>query len=76
MTKVHRVVLLIVDHDKLGTESIKSVIENQHYPNHCISPSVMEIDTRDVEWHDRHPLNLDGEDRQAFEELFKRGDVR
>lgn len=56
--KVHRVVLTVIDFDGIGADSIRDVIENARYPNRCINPSVMSIDTRDCgEWHDGHPLN-------------------
>jgi hypothetical protein len=68
--KVHAVMLFIVDHDNLGADEIQEVLENQRYPNHCIRPSVMRIDTREVEWTDQHPLNVTRTMRSAFEELF------
>jgi hypothetical protein len=57
MTKVYRVELLIVDHDSIGIEGIKSAIENARYPNRCIAPAVMMHESQDVEWSDEHPLN-------------------
>lgn len=45
---VHRVVLLIVDHDGVGPSGIADVLENANYPNDCIRPDVMQIDTRAV----------------------------
>lgn len=41
--QVHKVTLTIIDFDDLGSEEIKEVIENTHYPNRCISPDVFEI---------------------------------
>ncbi len=70
--KVHAVTLLIVDHDDIGEGEIRSVIENQSYPNDCIGPRVMRVDTRTVEWTDQHPLNVTRTMRSAFEELFSR----
>jgi len=59
--KAHKVVLTIVDFDDLGADQIKEVIENQRWPNHCISPSVFSMTTADVgEWDDDHPLNKTG----------------
>ena len=56
--KVHSVTLTIIDIDDIGADEIKSVIENAHYPNRCISPDVVNIETADVgEWHYEHPLN-------------------
>ena len=68
--KVHRVVLLIVDTDKLGADDVRDVIENSHYPNHCIAPSVMSIETGEVEWSDEHPLNQRDTQAAAFCALF------
>lgn len=56
--KVHRVTLLVVDHDNIGEAELRVVIENQRYPNRCIAPSVLQVETREVEWSDEHPLNL------------------
>jgi len=70
MTKIHKVTLLIVDHDDLGADGVKDVIENVHYPNHCIGPSVMQVDTREVEWTDDHPLNKRDTWRATFASMF------
>ncbi len=71
MTQVHKIILLIVDHDDLGIDSIKTVIENNHYPNHCITPNVMDAETKEVEWTDAHPLNNLTNRPRAFKQLFK-----
>lgn len=56
--KVHVVTLTIIDLDDIGADEIKVVIENVNYPNRCISPDVVNIETADVgEWSDDHPLN-------------------
>lgn len=68
--KVHAVTILIVDHDDLGAQEIQNVLENQNYPNDCIRPCVMRVDTQTVEWTDEHPLNGTRTMRAAFEELF------
>lgn len=66
---IYKIELLIVDHDRIGADEIKSVLENQRYPNHCIYPTVMGVHSREVEWSDDHPLN--GHDREkAYDELF------
>lgn len=69
-TKVHRVVLLIVDDDDIGEEGIRSVIPGVRYPNRCIAPQVMSVETREVAWDDHHPLNSKRTQREAFDELF------
>lgn len=69
-TKVHKVTLCVVDHDDLGPEEVKVVLENQKYPNWCIHPRVRGVETREVEWSDDHPLNLSTTSAKAFEDLF------
>lgn len=69
-TKVHRIVLLVVDDDDLGAAEIGRIIERERYPNHCISPQVIDSDTREVEWSDDHPLNDERTREQAVEDLF------
>jgi len=71
--KVHKVVLLIVDHDDLGAAGLKTEIENVNYPNDCVSPNVMSIETREIEWRDDHPLNMRNQSRAEFERLFGKG---
>lgn len=68
--KVHRVVLMVVDGDDLGAEEVSEVLEETKYPNWCISPGVMEVQTRTVDWHDDHPLNLSKSSDAAFRALF------
>jgi hypothetical protein len=68
--KVHKIVLCVVDHDDLGAAEVRVVLENTRYPNHCISPRVIAIDTRDVEWSDDHPLNQQRGALSAFAQLF------
>lgn len=64
-TKVHLVTLVIVDHDEMGAEEVKHVLEHTRYPNHCFAGmGVMEIRTGEVEWSDDHPLNS-GPSRRA-----------
>ncbi len=61
---------MVLDFDGLDQEGVKVEIENTHYANHCINPKVTNIETREVEWSDDHPLNNRGKSEQAFEELF------
>lgn len=68
--KVHKVTLLVVDHDDIGADEMKVVIENTRYPNRCISPDVMAVETCEVEWTDSHPLNHYTRRVKAFEQLF------
>lgn len=73
MVKVHMVTLLIIDHDSLGAEGVKEVIQETHYPNHCIAPSVLKIDTCEVEWSDDHALNRRDRQMSEVERLFENG---
>ena len=66
---VHRVVLCVVDHDRIG-EWLKDMIEDARYPNRCIAPTVMSIETRTVDWTDEHPLNIRSTHAAAFADLF------
>lgn len=68
--KVHRLTVLVVDHDHLGANAVVEVLENQRYPNHCIGPDVLAIETQEVEWSDEHPLNYLSKRKQAVRELF------
>lgn len=70
--KVHKVTLLIVDSDSVGSDEVLTVLENTRYPNDCIMPRVMVIETAEVEWSDDHPLNRTGTQQEAFEKLFPR----
>lgn len=67
---VYKVELLVVDSDGLGPEGVRATLENARYPNHCMSPSVMSIDAREVEWDDAHPLNMRSTQADEFRRLF------
>lgn len=68
--KVYKMVLLFEDHDELGPEETKDLLENARYPNHIIGPTVMSTETREVMWNDDHPLNHTDSQAEAFELLF------
>lgn len=69
--KVHRLVLMVIDFDDLGTDQVRDVLENARYPNRCIAPAVMEMQTADIgEWSDDHPLNNSTTDAAEFARLF------
>jgi hypothetical protein len=69
--KAHVVTLTIIDMDDIGAEEIKVVIENVHYPNRCISPDVVNIETADIgEWDDDHPLNSNETAGAEWHRLF------
>jgi len=69
--QAHKVTLLIIDMDELGSEEIKVVIENTHYPNRCIDPEVHSIETVEIgEWADDHPLNYTETKHLEWQRLF------
>lgn len=70
-TRVYKIELLVIDHDGLGESGITETLENSRYPNHCISPRVMSVDSSAIEWEDNHPLNKRSTMRAAYESLFK-----
>lgn len=73
--KAFKVTLLIIDHDEVaeseGEKAIGEYIENARYPNRCLSPHVMQIESRDMgEWTDEHPLNNTKLAGAEFKRLF------
>lgn len=69
--KIYKIEIAVIDLDQIGEQEIKKVIENTHYPNHCISPKVKKIESRDIgEWHDDHPLNLNDKSNDEYQRLF------
>jgi hypothetical protein len=69
-TEVHRVVLYVVDHDQVGAAGVREMLEYTRYPNRCIAPHVVSVETQAVEWDDDHPLNTRATAAAAFAELF------
>lgn len=69
-TEVHRVVLYVVDHDQVGAADVREMLEHTRYPNRCIAPHVVSVETQAVEWDDDHPLNTRATAAAAFAELF------
>lgn len=68
--KAYKVELLIVDHDDVGDE-IPNIIKNQKYPNYCISPNVMSVQSVDIgEWFDGHPLNKRDKQGAYYRQAF------
>ena len=64
-TNVYKMTLLVIDHDRMGEEETREVIEHHRY----LFASVMDVQTAEVEWSDDHPLNT-GQRAQAFADLF------
>ncbi len=67
---VFKVELLVIDTDGLGEEGMKVEIENVRYPNHCLSPRVMNVEGREIEWTDAHPLNQRDTQEAEYNRLF------
>jgi len=67
---VYKIEILVIDFDGLGEDGVRSTIENARYPNHCISPSVQAIATRNIEWSDEHPLNNSSTADDEYRRLF------
>ena len=74
MTKVYKVEILIIDHDDLGPEGVTDVLQHSRYPNRCISPRVVSVVTRRVEWSGDHPLNGLVTRQEAYERLFAKAE--
>lgn len=69
--RVFKVELMIVDHDGVGEDGVISMLENARYPNRAISPTVMGVKSREIEWTDDHPLNKFSTMSTALKELFQ-----
>jgi hypothetical protein len=69
--KVHKVEVMIIDHDEVGNMGVIDVLENAHYSNRCISPKVISVQTKDIgEWTDEHPLNQRSTALDYYKKLF------
>jgi len=75
-TYVYKVELLIVDHDGMGGDDIKDVLENTRYPNRCINPVVMNIERKEVDWNDDHPLNNHDTMKDEYNRLFNKKSLK
>lgn len=71
--QVHKVTLMVVDHDGLGADGLRVVLEETQYPNHCAWPQVARVETVNVDWVDDNPLNYEAKWRAEFERLFSAG---
>jgi hypothetical protein len=68
--RAYKLTVYVIDFDGVG-EHIPEVIENQKYPNHCISPSVAKVESADIgTWHDEHPLNHGDTAPEEWQRLF------
>jgi hypothetical protein len=72
--KVYKIELMVIDHDGVGDE-MASLIEGMRSPNHCINPTVMNIESREIgTWDDDHPLNHWKTLPDYFKKLFENED--
>ena len=72
MVQVIKLEVMVINHGGLDLDEVADIIESTVYPNRCISPTVMEYDTREVEWDDENDLNHVATQDQAFKEIFER----
>ncbi len=70
--KVHKLTVLVVNHDDLDDEALKDNLESANFANDCMLPSVMGIETQEVEWYDDHPLNNTKTADYVFANMFRR----
>lgn len=70
MSRVYKVTLFVLDPgDSIGGEGeLCGQLENLHHPEFV---TVMDIQSREVQWNDDHPLNKKDTQREAFDKLFK-----
>lgn len=69
--KVFKLEVMILDFDGIGEGAIISQLENTKYSNRCISPKVKNIEAREVDWDDNHPLNKYDTQEEAYKKLFE-----
>ena len=68
--QVHKVTMYVVDHDGLGPEELRVVLENTTFPNRCINPDVEEIRSQTIQYTDDHPVNSSAECKAEYARLF------
>lgn len=70
--KVYKVEVMVIDFDGVG-DGIKDAIEHTNYPNDCIIPFVMGMESVDIgEWDDDHPLNNRNTQKDEFNRIFNK----
>lgn len=68
--KVHKIEIMVIDFEEVGIKGIKEMMEEVKYPNYCINPRVMNVETADIEWSDEHPLNKKDKIHIEYKRLF------
>lgn len=65
--KAYKLEILVIDHEDIGEEEIKELIQNTRY----INPIIKNVDSADIgEWSDDHPLNKRESADEEYERLF------
>lgn len=68
---VYKVELMIINFDEVDEEETVYLLENVRYPNHCFSPNVVKIESKDIgEWDDDNPLNNVNTWKEEYYRLF------
>lgn len=67
--KLHRLEVYVIDHERVGAEGVKSMIEDSRW----IHPRVASLDTVEIgEWQDDHPCNKkDADIRDYFNQRLE-----
>ncbi len=69
--KIHKIELIVIDFNNLGDFAVCDKIESARYPNDCIIPQVLRVETRDCgEWNANHPLNRKSSRIAEIDRLF------
>ena len=64
--KVHKIEIMVLDFEDLGSDEIARIIEENKY----MHASAMSRSYTEIEWSDDHPLNKSGTMARAFYDLF------
>ena len=71
MVRIYKLTVMVIDDNELGDEEITDAIQETWYPNHCIMPSVMSVESREIgEWDDDNPLNNSDTHEEEFRRIF------
>lgn len=71
LMEVIKLIVSVIDFERLGAQEVAQTIENANFPNDCISPDVRSVEVRDIgAWSDEHPLNHAHTAAAEFNRLF------
>jgi hypothetical protein len=69
--KVHKVTLMVIDFDNIGSDGVEGVLETTRYANRCINPKIVDVESVDIgEWDDKNPLNSIKNWKKEYYRLF------